>query len=711
MFYLQDDSVVFTASVDSTLVVNHESQIDRLKIEVETLKAKQSEKDEEIVLLRLEKELMVTEVRKALHKRKSQDSKEGQIPLQTHTLLGKNELETAAEEKDRLAKCHKKNISEIQSFQDELLRKGSEVKQVTDNSETAIKLHVKEIENLKAKYSEEFGRLQGESLRGQQEKETEIADLKLKVQEAEEKATQLEADLGKLDKEQENKHIEEIKKLQAENAKECSRLREAKEQNETAKEAEIKEWKTKCHESDQEIGKLGTKLENLEKVKEKHETELKNIRAEHAQECSRLRETKVQDVGERETEIKLWKTRHHKAEQEVAELATKLETLEKLKVEHDIELKNLKAEHSVESSRLSREKETEIEQWKKISEEAKIEVKQLQEKLEKLDKEREDDKTCALDHHVEQIKKLNIEIEGVRAQHANEIAELTSNLEGRNKLVQQTEERNEELRHQLDEAKKVHSERLQQVQVELEDKHASQIAAMKVNFEEKQKKEDQSIEQRVEKKFSQLEKASRDQFHELKSDNKRLKAEADKLRKETEEYLLTTKADLEKKDETINELEVQLKSLKTPKEQEHEQERTTALLKSAYEQKQKVHETQLQDKAAEIRSLSDQLDKSRKQMLALEHEKNEQLKKLKEDIEEHESRIANHTLEMANIRSEFAEQTSAYKKLQERNGQLEVELRMKKHLSAVTASNDGWIHSEEAALELGANVSDVCSCL
>ena len=174
MFYLQDDSVVFTASVDSTLVVNHESQIDRLKIEVETLKAKQSEKDEEIVLLRLEKELMVTEVRKALHKRKSQDSKEGQIPLQTHTLLGKNELETAAEEKDRLAKCHKKNISEIQSFQDELLRKGSEVKQVTDNSETAIKLHVKEIENLKAKYSEEFGRLQGESLRGQQEKKLRL---------------------------------------------------------------------------------------------------------------------------------------------------------------------------------------------------------------------------------------------------------------------------------------------------------------------------------------------------------------------------------------------------------------------------------------------------------------------------------------------------------------------------------------------------------
>ena len=420
---------------------------------------------------------MVTEVREALYK--SQDARKGQTSPQ-------NELETAAEEKDRLTKCHEENISEIKSVQNKLLRMGSEVKQVTDNSETAIKSLLKEIDSLKAIFGNEIGHLQGESLRCQHEKETEIADLKLKLQEAEEKATNLEADLGKLDKEKENKH----------------------------------------------------------------------------------------------------------------------------------------------------------------------------------------------------------------KQHAHEIAELTSNLEGKIKLVQQIEQRNEELRHQLDEA---------------EYRHASEIAATKVNFETKRKKEDESLEQRVEKKLSQLEKASRDKFHELKIDNERLKAETDKLKKEAEEYLLITKEELEKKDETINELEVQLKSLKTQKEQEHEQERTVALLKSAYEQKQKLHETQLQNKAAEIGSLSDQLDKSRKQMLALEHEKNEQVKKLKEDIEEYESRITYHTLQMASIQSEFAELTSVYEKLQERYGQLEFEFRLKKYLSAVAASNDGWISSEEVDLELGAIVSDVCS--
>ena len=599
--------------------------------------------------------------------------------MQTHKLHGKNELETAAEEKDRLATCHEENISEIKSVQDELLRKGSEVKQVTDNSKTAIKLHVKEIE---------IGRLQGESLQGQHKEETEIADLILKVQEAEEKATKLGTELRKLDKEKENKCKQEIEKLQAEHAKECSRLREAKEQNKTAKEAEIKEWATKCHESEQEIGKLGTKLENLEKVKKEHETELKNIRAEHAQECSRLREAKVQVIGDNESEIELWKSRHYEAEQEVAELATKMETLQKVKVEHDIELENVKAEHSVESSGLSREKEAEIEQWKKISEEAENKVKQLQEKLQKLGKKREEDKTCALppNHYMEQITTLNCEIERAHAQHASEIAELTSNLESKNKeLVRQIEERNEELRQQLDEAKRLHSEQLQQVQV---------------NFEEKHNKNGQSVEQQVEKRMNQLEKASRGRFHELKIDNERLKAEADKLRKEAEEYL-AVKEDLGVKRETINELEVQLKTLN--EQIEHKQKMATAM-KGVYDQKRKGYETQLQKKAAEIETLTDQLDKFKQQVLAFEHEKNEileVLKKLREENNEYENRITEQTLEMASIRREFDKQYTSYDKLQERHRQLEVELEIKKHVSDVTCSN-----SEKEASDLGKNVSD-----
>ena len=701
-FYLQDDVVLFTASVDSTLVVNHECQIDQLKKEIENLTAKQNEKDIEMASLHREKELMVTEVRKALHKHKSQDSKEEQTPMQTHKLHAENVLETAAEEKDRLAKCHEENISEIKSVQDELLRKSSEVKKVTDNSKTAIKLHVKEIE---------IGRLQGESLQGQHEEETEIADLILKVQKAEEKATKLGTELRKLDKEKENKYKEEIEKLRAEHAKECSRLQEAREQNKTAKEAEIKEWKTKCHESEQEIGKLGTKLENLEIVKEEHETELKNIRAEHAQECSRLREAKAQDVGEIETEIILLKTRHHEAEQEVAELVTKLENLEKEKEELEIELINIKAEHAVDSSRLSKEKESEIEQWRKISEEADNKVKQLQEKLEKLDKKREEDKTWSLppDHHMEQIKMLNCEIERAHAQHASEIAELTSNLESKNKeLVRQIEERNEKLRQQLDEAKRVHSEQLQQVQVELENRCASEIAAMKVNFEEKQKKEDQLIEQQVEKKVKQLEKVGREKFHKLKSDNERLKSEADKLQKEAVEYL-TIKEDLEKKDEMVKKLEMQLKQLQTQKEQrEHEQKMIICSQKSNSDRKQKMYETQLQGKAAEMESLSIQLDMFKQQVLALEHEKNEQseaLNTLKADIKENESRITLYILEVAKRQSKLDEQSSSYKELQERYAQLEIELEMKKELSATTG--DECIHSEEG-VHLGANVSYDC---
>ena len=443
----------------------------------------------------------------------------------------------------------------------------------------------------------------------------------------------------------------------------------------------------------QEPGKLQIHELHYESELENAHEEDARIEASHKKNLDYIMSTKA--------ELESLQTKLKQIESEVQQL-TKENKIAKEKYD---EIKSLQAKDTEEvnhnkDEKLQSEHETrnEIENWKRKCQQAKEELEHLQVKLSEQEKEIREE-TCDLphNHHMEDKRQLERDLATAKAEHAREITELKAKLEDKQReLIQSVEEANK-MHHQLDETSKEHVEPKQMY---------DEVVAMKVDFEEKLKKAQERAEQTVQKKVNTLEKASRERHHKLLEENKQLKANVEELKKDVENYAALQK-DFEEKDEIAKNLEQQLRTLKSEvKETEQAYKQAITSVKKSNECKQKVYEKQLEQRAAEIESLRDQLQQSTKPVLSEDQiAEAELVKTLKADVKENERRLCERVSEVAELKRTYDELSSDHKELQEKYGQLQVELKLIKHETAASAG--GWIHSIGEAVEHGESTHDV----
>ena len=325
---------------------------------------------------------------------------------------------------------------------------------------------------------------------------------------------------------------------------------------------------------------------------------------------------------------------------------------ETAKDKHTNELETLKAEHAKVLTDLQREKEqtvlekeNETEQWRRKIKQVEEEIAELRMKLKENKMVLEDDDTCPLPSEAQkrEIQKLKTQLEETVLEHKEEIAQMSAKLDrSRKELVVKTDEASR-LSHELDDTKA----KAKELQTDLARQHTEEIDLLKADFEEKRKNDEQLMEQQLQTKLNQREKASKDRRLNLKKENEELKE--------------------------------QLKQFETRwKEKEHEHKVCIDSMKSTNERKQKGYERQLQEKTDEIESLNDQLNDARTQHGKVDKES----ERLKQELLEKES-------ELVKVGSARDELSSKLQDLQRKYEQLGVEVKLKKHETAAAE----WIQS------------------
>ena len=452
---------------------------------------------------------------------------------------------------------------------------------------------------------------------------------------------------------------------------------------------------------------------DIQQTHEPHdESELETAQEEDAR-IEASHKKNIDDIMSRKAELESLQEQLKQVECEVQNLTEN----KKAKEKYDEEYKLMQAEHTeeinhvkYENKRSEHETENETEKWKRKCQQAEEELEHLQTKLSEQEKEIREE-TCELppNHHTADIKRLQGDLVKAHAKHASEIAELKANLEQKQKELTQNIDETEKLHRQLDEASKDVAE-LKREHSELEKRFLDDVAVMKVDYEKKLKGEEERAEKKVQKKVDAMETASRERLHKLREENKQLKVDAEELKKDAENYAVLQK-DLQEKYEIANNVEEQLRTLKNEmeeKEQAHKQAITS--MKKTYDSKLKAYEKQLEQRTADIESLRDQLQQSAKPVLSEDQIAESELrKKLNADLKDLETRLCKRESEMAELKRTYDVLSSDHKELQEKYGQMRVELELKKHETAASAGE--WIHSVGETVEHGEatlDVSQVC---
>ena len=207
------DPKIWTTSVDSTVVVmSPESDLDMLRKEIKTLKAKLTEKDETISNLESESEQGLTKLQEVSELKEKFEALKGQrdekiaklereqvqIVSEVQRALRQQQpqeegynivdykLEMLQDAKVQAVAQHGKNLAEIQSIQRELQEKFDEVKQLNETSERAEVL-------LKAEHSSKIAQLENKRKEDERKKDEETELWKSKSQQFENDLNDLKA--------------------------------------------------------------------------------------------------------------------------------------------------------------------------------------------------------------------------------------------------------------------------------------------------------------------------------------------------------------------------------------------------------------------------------------------------------------------------------------------------------------------------------------
>ena len=428
--------------------------------------------------------------------------------------------------------------------------------------------------------------------------------------------------------------------LKVEKCKEITTLKCEKEQ-EVAK---LKEESEKCvAEIRKALDQQRQEVERVRVQKQKLENELKTHQDEEA-----ARDQK--NLAEIKNELEMLQRKFENKQNELKKLNRESEEasnkhsdeMEALKAKHARVLTDL--QHEKELHVTIREKEGETELWQRRSKQVEEENAKLHKTLEEKNKVLEGDKdtcTCLLPTELiqQKVKKLTGELEEAQLQLSESRKELAEKAEEVNRLI-----------HELEDAKAKHAEELQTELKRKDAEHTEEIDHLKADFEEKRKHDGQYIEQQVEKKLNQREKASREGRLEVRKENEGLKKE------------------LKQREDELKACIISMRGIK---------------------------EQRIQEKTDEIKSLNEQLIEAKFQ----QHKVDNELKKLIQELQERESDLAKIISEKEAARKAYDNLYSDHKQLQSDYEQLGVMVKLRKHEEASAAATADWIHSSKDGVE------------
>ena len=444
---------------------------------------------------------------------------------------------------------------------------------------------------------------------------------------------------------------------------------------------EIKSKKAALESIQEELQAKHGEVEQLrqesETVKDQHAKEIKNLQAKHDQEITQIQDEKKHNEKKKESEAK--------------------KLIEKLQ----------------EKEEVSRQQAGEIELWRRKSEQVEEVVAQLHKKM-------EDEKTCALppEHHLEEIKRLKAELEGMHVQHkeevalppdhhteeikqlkaeaekvrikCDEVAQLKARLEEKEKTEAQGNlEKVDRLHHEQVETNKKHAEDIRRLQSELklkDEQHAKEMTQMKTEFERRFREEEKLRGVEVQRKVSCQDAAASGRLRELRNETEGLKKDA------------------VEKDKTINELSEQLKKAREERDQkEHEKNKCVEVTKSNSERiqhdlkqrhlaeasrRQKEHDKQLKDKDTEIKTLTEQLRLATVREVTLSEAKDEPeiTRKLRHELRDKDDQLHEKDAQLKLVVDEVVTLQGTYAQLvaehEQLHNQVKVDAIMRKELAA-----------------------------